>query len=373
MSVYLNGHFSLYLRDLIFMKSLFIFSFVILLFCAQSVLAQSCLALDKYEITKLTHVDCYDDNTGEINITLTNNNATHLWTYPDLTTTNNLHNLTNLYAGNYSLEIIELGDTCRDTIIVEQTIQIDVEVSITALCNSEDSGNVFIEKIWGGTSPYNISWVGTGNSDSTIQLPQGDHTLRIRDTNNCRRWLLIRVISPPPMSVYMQAGHVECKDDNTGSARAFITGGAPPFNFEWEVESDIIIEDQLFSVVQDIPPGYYKIKITDMQGCELIDSIEVKSNPKECIKIYSVFTPNGDRYHSYWHLEKIELYPDALIEIYNRHGTIVFRRRNYQNSESVGFTGRDQNNQNLPSGTYYYVVNLESEDEIFRGTVTILR
>ena len=110
-----------------------------------------------------------------------------------------------------------------------------------------------------------------------------------------------------------------------------------------------------------------------MQGCQLIDSIEVKTNPKACLKIYSVFTPNGDEFHSYWHLDRIELYPEALIEIYDHSGNTIFRRRNYQNSEESGFAGRDQENKKLPSGTYYYIVNLENEDTIFRGTVTILR
>jgi len=372
MPVYCNGHFSLYLRNIIFQMKIFVNSiFLTFLFFGYNVFGQSCL--DKYEITKLTHIDCYGDNTGEINIILTNNNSTHLWTFPDLVTTSNSYDLTNLYAGSYVLEIIELGDTCRDTIIIEETIQINADISINNLCDVMDSGHVSIQNIWGGTPPYSVYWLSTGLTGMSVQLPPGDHTVRFRDANDCSRWITITVTPKVLMSAYMQATHADCKDDNTGSARVFITGGDPPFYFQWDIDSSVIIEDNSSSIITDLLPGYYSVKVTDSQGCYLIDSIEVKTNPKTCLKIYNVFTPNGDQYHSYWHLERIELYPEALIEIYDHSGNMIFRRRNYQNSEQFGFSGRDKENKKLPSGTYYYIVNLENEDTIFRGTVTILR
>ena len=42
-----------------------------------------------YSINNLSHVDCYNDNTGEIAISVLINNATVSWLYPDGFTTNN--------------------------------------------------------------------------------------------------------------------------------------------------------------------------------------------------------------------------------------------------------------------------------------------
>ena len=43
------------------------------------------------------------------------------------------------------------------------------------------------------------------------------------------------------------------------------------------------------------------------------------------------------------------------------------------NSEEDAFGGKDKNGQPLPSATYYYVIDLENGDDVFKGTVTIVR
>ena len=105
----------------------------------------------------------------------------------------------------------------------------------------------------------------------------------------------------------------------------------------------------------------------------MIDSIEVKTNPKKCLKFYKVFSPNDDIYNPIWNIENIEMYPNAVIEIYSRSGEQVFRRRNYQNSFELGFSGNDKNGDPLPSATYYYIIDLSNEDQILKGAITIVR
>ena len=45
---------------------------------------------------------------------------------------------------------------------------------------------------------------------------------------------------------------------------------------------------------------------------------------------------------------------------------------NYINSGSV-FNGFSKNGMRLSSGTYYYVLNLENSDDVFKGSLTIVR
>ena len=86
-----------------------------------------------YNIINITHIDCYNDNTGEIQISIPNPNVDWNWVLPDGSTSTNLI-LSNLQAGDFALIINEYlipGDptstlVCSliDTISVEQTIQI---------------------------------------------------------------------------------------------------------------------------------------------------------------------------------------------------------------------------------------------------------
>ena len=61
------------------------------------------------------------------------------------------------------------------------------------------------------------------------------------------------------------------------------------------------------------------------------------------------------------------------MEVYDRMGSMVYRRRNYINSESTAFNGYSEDGRRLTSGTYYYILNLENGDEVFKGTLTIVR
>ena len=177
----------------------------------------------------------------------------------------------------------------------------------------------------------------------------------------------------------MSSKGVICKDDNSGEARVFVQEGTPPFVFNWITGgeffsqlNDVLVIDS-FSSISELYPGFYSVEITDDMGCIVRDSIEVKSNPNICLKIYKAFSPNDDDIHEFWEIKNIHLYPQAIVSVYNRNGREVFRRRNYTNSQNDAFGGKDINDQPLPSATYYYVIDLVNGDDVFKGTVTIVR
>lgn len=347
----------------------------------------------EYNIDNLVHVNCFGENTGKIDVSIQNSNATFWWIGPNGFFSNGV-SLSNLFSGDYTLTIMDNlipGDTsssliCKtvEVITIQQTIDIGAEFTLSNLCEINDSADV-TTVIWGGTPPYTTLWSTGDTSRNTNNLaPSASYySLNITDANSCTKnqFLLVEPISMP-MQTFMASGGIECKDDNTGFADVFVSNGNPPFTFEWETSVDIEhdtlnfnipIEDNSSSKISRLIPGYFRVKVMDSYGCEILDSIEVKSDPDICLTIYKVFSPNGDAYHEVWEIQNIHLYPNALVEIYSRNGSQVFRKRNYKNTIEEGFKGVDVNGNNLPSGTYYYVVDLENEDEIFKGTVTIVR
>ena len=103
---------------------------VLILFVFLSVISN---AQCDYNLDNYSHVDCYGDNTGAIDITIVNTSASFWWTGPNGFTSNSL-NLANLLAGQYFLTIMENvipGDTSsivtcilNDSISIEQTIEV---------------------------------------------------------------------------------------------------------------------------------------------------------------------------------------------------------------------------------------------------------
>ena len=113
-----------------------------------------------------------------------------------------------------------------------------------------------------------------------------------------------------------------------------------------------------------------KIWMMDIEGCSVTDTVlvEVKSNVGQLLFIPNVLTPNNDGYNDTWKIDNIQLFPSNSVIIVNRWGDVVFRSNNYNNEFDGNFSGGL-----LPSGTYYYMLDLGQGWVIFKGDVTIIR
>ena len=113
--------------------------------------------------------------------------------------------------------------------------------------------------------------------------------------------------------------------------------------------------------------------ITDNNSCVSYDTVEIPIESNVCLNPTKVFSPNNDGINDIWEIENIDIYTNALVEIYSKNGYRVFRRRNYQNSVSESFNGTDLNGNTLPSSTYYYVISIDEINDVYKGTITIVR
>ncbi|MBM1107958.1 gliding motility-associated C-terminal domain-containing protein [Aurantibacter crassamenti] len=85
------------------------------------------------------------------------------------------------------------------------------------------------------------------------------------------------------------------------------------------------------------------------------------------LEVFNVVTPNSDGVHDVLTIRNIENYPNNDIKIYNRWGILVFETEGYTNQSNYfdGYSrGRTTVSQNekLPVGTYFYILNYESVD-----------
>jgi gliding motility-associated-like protein len=168
-----------------------------------------------------------------------------------------------------------------------------------------------------------------------------------------------------PIQIDFLVQEPSCADNNDASAEALVSGGYPPYSFVWDNFTENSLNDNIQS-------GSYLLTVTDANGC--ISEIEaiVPVGEGICINAYSAFSPNGDQNNDYWHIDNIELYPDGLVEVFNRWGDRVYSTKSYINAWDGAWQGM-YNNEPLPSATYYYVITLNNGEEPTVGTVTIVR
>ena len=101
------------------------------------------------------------------------------------------------------------------------------------------------------------------------------------------------------------------------------------------------------------------------------DSAEVTVD--DCLVISKGFSPNNDGDNDFFVIPCIEDYPENNIKIYNRYGTLVFEANNYKNNwDGIPNQGFPKKETVLPTGTYYYVLQIDSIKNPFVSWVYLI-
>ena len=87
------------------------------------------------------------------------------------------------------------------------------------------------------------------------------------------------------------------------------------------------------------------------------------------------FSPNGDQVGDYWHIKGITGYPGNTVTTFNRWGNIVFQVKGYDNQQILwkGEANRGVWGNQLPDGTYFYVIDLSNGQKPLSGYVVLKR
>ena len=193
------------------------------------------------------------------------------------------------------------------------------------------------------------------------------YTLTIQDNANCSQDVEVVVtysadVDPEPASypgvdvgdfpVVLSGESIEIYSDNNNCSE---------YNWTWSLGA---VSEWKFTVSPQ-ESGWYYVDV-DSSGCVGYDSIYVVVG----VKPYEAITPNGDGYNDTWTPLDIASYKDALVQVFNRWGGLVFESKG-----GDSYTPWDGTNESkeLAVGTYYYIIDLNTGDEPQTGPITIIR
>lgn len=110
----------------------------------------------------------------------------------------------------------------------------------------------------------------------------------------------------------------------------------------------------------------YTLKATSGIGCgSAYATVFVRVYKK--IIIPTTFSPNGDGLNDYWDIEALSTYPKSSLNVFSRSGQKVYSSTGYDKPWNGAYNGYI-----LPSGTYYYVIDLKSGAPLLSGWVLIV-
>ena len=164
-----------------------------------------------------------------------------------------------------------------------------------------------------------------------------------------------------PLSVLTAENEVLCPDVQDGTITVEPKGCVGPYTIELSGNNgDTITVDGIDKkhVFMNLDSGTYRITTRGLTLCASRDTVHIGMKNLSCdLKLYTGITPNGDGKNDFWSIDNIELNRTNSVQIFNRWGTLVWQAEDY-NNENVKWTGVNKDDQELPTGTYFYVIEV---------------
>lgn len=191
---------------------------------------------------------------------------------------------TNLTAGNYTVTVA--NGVCNDTVqfSISQPTPLQVFSSETQeVCLGDSSGSISLA-VFGGTTPYSYAWSNGDTLQNITGLTSGTYTVTVTDDNGCTATLTRSISAGVVVTLIMDSADAACSGSNTGEASVAPSGGAAPYSFIWSNGGNS-------DTISNLAAGIYTVTVTDDDGCQAIDSVEVL-NGQGVVATATGFDPN---------------------------------------------------------------------------------
>ena len=285
------------------------------------------------------------------------------------TTANNV----NLQAGYYPITVIDSrGCEIRDSAFVKGTHNVFADSLAEITFNICLGDSVFIEinetpfntYVWDNGSVVTDRWVYPTDYLNiytlTIFDPSCSSSYDVTATVNAE-FVNPMLASNPAVEygnypIVLAGQNIELYSENDACVE-----------YTWQWSQDTIINTNGSITIMDVEEtDWYYLYVKDVEGCLGYDSIYVVVG----VLPYEAITPNNDGFNDTWTPLDIESYENALVQVFNRWGGLVFESKGGENYQAWDGTN---DGEDLVSGTYYYIIDLDTGDEPQTGPITIIR
>jgi hypothetical protein len=163
----------------------------------------------------------------------------------------------------------------KENISTTEHLHITAEVT-DVKCYGFADGAIDIN-VTGGTAPYSYSWSGDAgpiSSDEVLNnLEAGLYSVIVTDANGCSFAKEFTVFTPEKLELVVNSVVNPSEyGANDGSIDIKVSGGIAPYTYKWRgLNFEADTED-----VSNLAADYYKVYVTDANGCLETNAIELK-------------------------------------------------------------------------------------------------
>lgn len=313
---------------------------------------------------------------GVISFTASGGN-TYLWSGPGGFTSPlqnpSISNATITNSGIYTV-VATSSNNCSNSTTINVNVQ---AMPVATISGTNVCAGATLSLTAGGGSNY--LWSGPNSFSSTNQNisiapasvnDNGSYSV-IVSNGACSNSTAINItVFPLPNIVASSNGNNLCVD----SMCVFNASGGANYSWSGPAGFNASIANPTIQKLSESNEGIYYVSTTSAEGCAATASIVIIVDLCRCTPfIPEGFSPNNDGVHDNFFITCIEG-RKTTVEIYNRWGNLVFKDEDYKNNWSGKLnSGLQVSGDDLPTGTYYYIVKVEDEDKARTGFLTLWR
>ncbi|MBO4806907.1 MAG: T9SS type B sorting domain-containing protein, partial [Paludibacteraceae bacterium] len=145
------------------------------------------------------------------------------------------------------------------------------------------------------------------------------------------------------------------------SRRIVVSGGTPSYTYSVDNKEYDVMDTKI-----DLTFTSHMAYVMDDNGCS--DTMPFYMDPPAVI-VPPFFSPNGDDMNEQWIPTNLkEVYPDALVTIFDRYGKKLAQYRANEEDWDGTYEGKM-----MPSTDYWYEIDIEEIDKQYIGHFTLIR
>jgi gliding motility-associated-like protein len=232
--------------------------------------------------TNQINVSCFGGSNGSIESNISGGTPNYSYTWTPGNT--QMSSLINVAAGTYTINIKD-NQNCiaQNTITITQpTLALGASVtSQSATCFGLANGTASITGL-GGTPSYNYTW-SPGNiiGSSATNLASGTYSINTIDSKGCSYNTTVNVTQPPAIMPVTSSTNSTCGNNN-GIGSVSVTGGVFPYTYQWMPTGGTN------TITPGIQAGSYTIMITDANGCQGTQFLNINDQGGPIASIFSI-------------------------------------------------------------------------------------
>ncbi len=270
-------------------------------------------------------------------------------------------------AGTFTvaLELLDASSTVVETLEQDITVYDLPELEVTTEGNPNLCPGASVTLV-GSEGFASYAW-NTGETTASLTVAEaGTYSLTVTSDKGCVITRDVEVTEVPNPEAVITA---EVERIGLGeSVQLTASGGS---QYRWSPGATLSDSTIANPVASPLVNTTYTCVVTTENGCSVAVEHIVYVDRTLAVNPRKIFSPNGDGQNDTWFIEKMELFPDCRLTLFNRQGVEVFKQENYSNQNP--WSGTTDSEQAVPKGVYFYLIDCGDEAGQQTGSVTIVR